>query len=56
MALRGKSPLVDIAPRGGAAGSFPEVNPLTPLDSGARGSSCPTSKSVVIPLERDSSE
>ena len=39
-------------PRGCAAAYFPEVNPLVPLDSTARGSNCPTSKSVVIRLER----
>jgi formate dehydrogenase major subunit len=39
-------------PRGCAAAYYPEVNPLVPLDSTARGSNCPTSKSVVIRLER----
>ena len=39
-------------PRGCAAAYFPEVNPLVPLDSTALGSNCPTSKSVVIRLER----
>jgi formate dehydrogenase major subunit len=43
-------------PRGCAAAYFPEVNPLVPLDSTAEGSNCPTSKSVVIRLERDSGD
>jgi molybdopterin-dependent oxidoreductase alpha subunit len=37
--------------RGCAAAYYPEVNPLVPLDSTARGSNCPTSKSIVIRLE-----
>jgi anaerobic selenocysteine-containing dehydrogenase len=41
-------------PRGCAAAYYPEVNPLVPLDSTAEGSNCPTSKSVVIRLERES--
>ncbi len=41
-------------PRGCAAAYYPEVNPLVPLDSTARGSNCPTSKSVIIRLERES--
>jgi molybdopterin-dependent oxidoreductase alpha subunit len=41
-------------PRGCAAAYYPEVNPLVPLDSTAKGSNCPTSKSVVIRLERQS--
>jgi molybdopterin-dependent oxidoreductase alpha subunit len=40
-------------PRGCAAAYYPEVNPLIPLDSTADGSNCPTSKSVIIRLERD---
>ncbi len=43
-------------PRGCAAAYYPEVNPLVPLDSTARGSNCPTSKSVVIRLEPESEE
>jgi formate dehydrogenase major subunit len=39
-------------PRGCAAAYYPETNPLIPLDSTALGSNCPTSKSVVIRLER----
>jgi formate dehydrogenase major subunit len=39
-------------PRGSAAAYYPETNPLVPLDSTALGSNCPTSKSVVIRLER----
>ena len=38
-------------PRGCAAAYYPETNPLVPLDSVALGSSCPTSKSVVVRLE-----
>jgi molybdopterin-dependent oxidoreductase alpha subunit len=41
-------------PRGCAAAYYPEVNPLVPLDSTATGSNCPTSKSVIIRLERPS--
>lgn len=39
-------------PRGCAAAYYPETNPLVPLDSTAEGSNCPTSKSVIIRLER----
>ena len=39
-------------PRGCAAAYYPETNPLVPLDSTAVGSNTPTSKSVVIRLER----
>ena len=39
-------------PRGCAAAYFPEANVLVPLDSTALGSNTPTSKSVVIRLER----
>ncbi len=35
-------------PRGCAAAYYPDVNNLVALDSTARGSNCPTSKSVVI--------
>ena len=38
-------------PRGCAAGYFPEMNPLVPLDSTAVGSHCPTSKSIIVRLE-----
>jgi molybdopterin-dependent oxidoreductase alpha subunit len=40
-------------PRGCAAAYYPEVNPLVPLDSTARGSNCPTSKSIIIRLDAD---
>ncbi|MEE4022403.1 FdhF/YdeP family oxidoreductase [Gordonia sp. PKS22-38] len=40
-------------PRGTAAAYYPETNPLVPLDSTALGSNCPTSKSIVIRLERE---
>jgi molybdopterin-dependent oxidoreductase alpha subunit len=39
-------------PRGCAAAYYPETNVLVPLDSVADGSNTPTSKSVVIRLER----
>jgi formate dehydrogenase major subunit len=39
-------------PRGCAAAYYPETNPLVPLDSKADGSNTPTSKSVVVRLER----
>ena len=39
-------------PRGCAAAYYPETNPLVPLDSTAEGSNTPTSKSVVIRLQR----
>jgi molybdopterin-dependent oxidoreductase alpha subunit len=39
-------------PRGCAAAYYPETNPLVPLDSTALGSNTPTSKSVVIRLQR----
>jgi molybdopterin-dependent oxidoreductase alpha subunit len=38
-------------PRGCAATYFPEANPLVPLDSVARISNTPTSKSIVVRLE-----
>ncbi len=37
-------------PRGCVAGYFPELNPLVPLESWARESHTPTSKSVVVTL------
>ena len=39
-------------PRGCAAAYYPETNALVPLDSTAEGSNTPTSKSVVVRLER----
>ena len=39
-------------PRGTAASYYPETNPLVPLDSTADASNTPTSKSVIIRLER----
>ena len=39
-------------PRGCAAAYYPETNPLIPLESKAEGSNTPTSKSVVVRLER----
>jgi molybdopterin-dependent oxidoreductase alpha subunit len=39
-------------PRGCAAAYYPETNPLVPLESTAEGSNTPTSKSVVVRLER----
>ena len=39
-------------PRGCAATYFPETNVLVPIDSVAAGSRTPTSKSVIISLER----
>ncbi|HEX2177044.1 MAG TPA: FdhF/YdeP family oxidoreductase [Nocardioidaceae bacterium] len=39
-------------PRGSAAAYYPETNPLVPLDSTATGSNTPTSKSVVVTLQR----
>jgi molybdopterin-dependent oxidoreductase alpha subunit len=39
-------------PVGCAAAYYPETNPLVPLDSKADGSNTPTSKSVVVRLER----
>lgn len=39
-------------PRGCAAAYYPETNPLVPLDSTAAGSNCPTSKGVIVRLER----
>ena len=38
-------------PRGCAAAYFPETNVLVPLDSTARVSNTPTSKSIVITVE-----
>ncbi len=39
-------------PRGCAAAYYPETNALVPLDATAEGSNTPTSKSVIISLER----
>jgi len=39
-------------PRGSAAAYYPETNPLVPLDSTAVASNTPTSKSVIIRLQR----
>ena len=39
-------------PRGCAAAYYPETNPLVPLDSKAEGSNTPTSKSVIVRLEK----
>ncbi len=39
-------------PRGCAAAYYPETNPLVPLDSVAEGSGTPTSKSVIVRLDR----
>jgi len=39
-------------PRGCAAAYYPETNPLVPLGSTAVGSNSPTSKSVIVRLER----
>ncbi|MCL8024557.1 FdhF/YdeP family oxidoreductase [Nocardioides bruguierae] len=39
-------------PRGCAAAYYPETNPLVPLGSTALESNCPTSKSVIVRLER----
>ncbi len=39
-------------PRGCAAAYFPEANVLVPLDSTAIGSNTPTSKSIIVRLER----
>ena len=42
-------------PRGNAAAYYPETNVLVPLDSVADVSGTPTSKSVVVRLERRAS-
>ena len=39
-------------PRGNAAAYYPETNVLVPLDSVADGSNTPTSKSVIVRLEK----
>ena len=39
-------------PRGCAAAYYPETNALVPLDSTAESSNTPTSKSVIIRLEK----
>lgn len=41
-------------PRGCAAAYYPETNPLIPLDSTARRSNTPTSKSVIVRLDKPS--
>ena len=38
--------------RGSCAAYFPEANVLVPLDSVAEGSNTPTSKAIVVRLER----
>ncbi len=43
-------------PRGSAAAYYPETNPLIPLDSTALESNTPTSKSVIIRLQRSSAQ
>ncbi|MBD8870178.1 FdhF/YdeP family oxidoreductase [Nocardioides donggukensis] len=43
-------------PRGCVAAYYPETNPLVPLDSTAEGSNQPTSKSVIVRLERATAE
>jgi anaerobic selenocysteine-containing dehydrogenase len=42
-------------PRGNAAAYYPETNVLVPLDSVADVSGTPTSKSVIVRLERRAS-
>jgi anaerobic selenocysteine-containing dehydrogenase len=42
-------------PAGSAAAYFPEANVLVPLDSTAAVSNTPTSKSVIVRLERTAS-
>jgi formate dehydrogenase major subunit len=39
-------------PRGCAAAYYPETNPLVPLDHVAEGSNTPSSKSVIVRLQR----
>jgi molybdopterin-dependent oxidoreductase alpha subunit len=41
-----------VIPRGNAATYFPEANPLVPIDSVAEKSNTPTSKYVIITVER----
>jgi anaerobic selenocysteine-containing dehydrogenase len=43
-------------PRGNAAAYYPETNVLVPLDSVADVSGTPTSKSVIVRLERRQTE
>ena len=50
--LRGLRCVAYPTPRGCAATYFPEANVLVPLDSTAHGSNTPTSKSLVVRLER----
>ena len=42
-------------PRGSCAAYYPETNPLVPLDSFADGSRTPTSKSVIVTIEKSAS-
>ena len=39
-------------PKGCAATYFPEANPLVPIDSKAEKSDTPTSKSIIVSLEK----
>ena len=50
--LRGFTAVAYDLPRGSAAGYFPELNPLVPLESYADESRTPTSKSIVITIAR----
>ncbi|HEY7931789.1 MAG TPA: FdhF/YdeP family oxidoreductase [Acidimicrobiales bacterium] len=50
--LRGLRCVAYPTPRGCAATYFPEANVLVPLDSTAVGSNTPTSKSIIVRLER----
>jgi molybdopterin-dependent oxidoreductase alpha subunit len=50
--LRGLRCVAYPTPRGCAATYFPEANVLVPLDSTALGSNTPTSKSLVVRIER----
>ncbi|MFC6288062.1 FdhF/YdeP family oxidoreductase [Nocardioides sp. GCM10027113] len=43
-------------PRGCAAAYYPETNPLVPLESTAEGSNTPTYKSIVVRLERTTTD
>ncbi|GAA4156333.1 FdhF/YdeP family oxidoreductase [Gryllotalpicola daejeonensis] len=43
-------------PRGNAAAYYPETNVLVPLDSYAQGSRTPTSKSIIVRLEKRADE
>ncbi len=50
--VRGYSVVAFDLPAGCVAGYFPELNPLVPLESRARESHTPTSKAVVVTLQR----